>query len=469
MRSIKDARRGSDSPSGSHVNANNENNKAKTQDLFEMLRKSGVSLILKVIGSVVAFGMTYVVGRGLGTFGAGLFFLSLAIVTVASTICRLGLDPAITRFVSEAHDKRDWESINGIYARSVALVLATSSVAAICLFVAAPSICSVVFSEPLLVPVFRWMSLSIVGFALTWIHSHFFQGIDEIKLFQVFQNLGVTSVFLVALLVTFLLFTSDSLNPEMFAMCFFVACSYTALTACFIWIRKHPWFSWRGVDQGWQQVWPTILPLWLIMLLQQLSNWLPQISLGVFRQADEVGIYNAAFRVANLTSLVLLGVNSVVFPKFAALYSSGELERLKLIAQHSVRLMTFACLPFLALLMFFPGPILSLFGSGFADGALTLQIISFGQLVNVLTGSVGGLLIMTGNQDAGLQCGVASFFAMLLALVFLTPMLGATGTAIAQAVGVTVNMTLLTYACRRRLGFAPVGGLKVTLSARPRE
>ena len=203
----------------------------------------------------------------------------------------------------------------------------------------------------------------------------------------------------------------------------------------------------------------TLTPLFGLILLQQGSTWLPQISLGVFCPADEVGVYNAAFRVANLTSLVLVGVNSVVFPRFAALHASQQHDRLKGLAQASTRIMAFACVPFLAVLLLLPGVVLSLFGAGFAEGALALRIIAVGQVVNVITGSVGGLLNMTGNQSISFRCSLISFLMMTLALVCLIPRFGLIGAALAQAIGVSTNMLCLSVACRYQLGFAPIGGI----------
>lgn len=429
---------------------------AKARDLSDLLRKSGVSLILKVAGGLAAFLMTLVVGRFLGTTGAGLFFLSFAVVMVVAAICRLGFDQAITRFVSEAGAKKNWSSINGIYARAVPAVLLTSSTAAVSLFVFASTICTVVFKEPQLVPVFRWMSLSVVGVAVAWVHSHFFQGLQEIKTFQVFQNFGVTVAFLTALGLTVSFASGDVVTPETFGLCFFLGSGTVAVIAHIVWVRRHEWFTWYGNDNGWQRMWPTLMPLFGVLILQQISNWMPQIVLGVFRPAEEVGVYNAAFRLANLASLVLTGVNSVVFPKFAALHVAGESDRLQALAQSSARLMAVGCIPFLAVLMLFPSMVLGLFGNGFGDGARALQIIALGQLVNVLTGSVGGLLNMTGNQRSGLRCNLAAFAVTSIALISLTASIGFVGTAIAQALGVIVNMALLTYACRRCLGFAPI-------------
>lgn len=437
---------------------------AKAQDLAELLRKSGVSLLLKLLGGISALTVTLVSGRTLGTSGAGLFFLSLAIVTVAAAICRLGLDHAITRFVSEARERSEWQSINGMYVRAIATILVISISVSVALFLMAPTICSIVFGERQLAPVFRWMSLAISGFAITWIHSQFFQGLGEIKAFQIFQNLAVTSIFLAVLGVAVLIRPP---TPEMFGKCFLFASVCSALIAHFQWARTHPWFSWRGSTAGWQNVLPTLAPFMGMIVLQQLTNWLPQISLGVFRPAHEVGVYSASFRLANLTSLVLIGVNSVVFPKFAALYSSGELGRMKALAQSSARLMAIACLPFLSILVFLPSEILSWFGSGFADGALVLQIIALGQLVNVITGSVGGLLSMTGNQASCFRCGLVSFVTMAILLLGLTSSLGMIGTAIAQAIGVSVNMTLLSIACYRIFGFAPLRVFPIRLGSKP--
>ncbi len=427
----------------------------KAQDLADLIRKSGVSLVLKLAGGLAAFAMTLVAGRGLGAAGAGLFFLSFAVVTVVSAICRLGFDQAITRFVSEARETKNWASINGMYVRAMPTVLLTSSLAAIGLFLAASSICTSFFNEPQLAPVFRWMSLSVVGLAVAWLHSHFFQGVNEVKAYQVFQNLGVTVAFLAALGLVVALVTGDMVTPETFGFCFFLGSGTIAVIAHIVWVRKHKWFRWCGSNDGWERLWPTLTPLFGMLILQQLSNWMPQIVLGVFRPAEEVGVYNAAFRLANLASLVLVGVNSVVFPKFAALYSAGEFDRLKALAQSSTQLMAVGCIPFLAVLMFFPSLVLGLLGEGFGDGAIALQIIAFGQLVNVITGSVGGLLNMTGNQRSGLGCNLAAFAVTAIAVLGLTASIGFVGTAIAQAFGVIVNMVLLTHVCHRCLGFAP--------------
>ena len=74
---------------------------------------------------------------------------------------------------------------------------------------------------------------------------------------------------------------------------------------------------------------------------------------------------------------------------------SGNIRELKRLTVWSVRLLLAAGLPIIAVIIIFPGKILSLFGSEYTQGALVLIILAFGQLVNIMTGSVAMLLSMT--------------------------------------------------------------------------
>lgn len=430
-----------------------ENSKS---DLLDLLKKSGVSLLLKLAGGLSSFFVTFTAGRMLGTGGSGLFFLSLAVVTVASAISRLGLDQAITRFVSEAREQKAWDEINGIYVRAQATVCVTSSFISLILFTFAELICESFFDKPEMVSVFRWMSLAIVGFAITWTHARFFQGLQEIKSFQVFQNLGITICFLCFLGFSRFLLNNNLGLPATFGLLFCFASICMAATAHYAWAYTHSWFSWSGHSSSWITIRPTLPPLFGMQLMQQLNTWLPQIVLGFHFAAEEVGVYNASFRIANLTSLVLLGVNGVVYPKFASLHSSGERNRLRALAQTSAKIMTAACLPLLLMLMIWPSQILNLLGDGFSSGAVILRIMAIGQLLNVASGSVAGLLNMTGNQDLGIRCSLAAFTSLVISLLILVPLVGAMGAAISQVLGIAVSMGLFTIACHSRLGFAPL-------------
>lgn len=54
--------------------------------------------------------------------------------------------------------------------------------------------------------------------------------------------------------------------------------------------------------------------------------------------------------------------------------------------------------PVLAFMVFFPEFLMGLFGEEYKVAAPLLQILAIGQFINVITGSVGYLLNMTGHE-----------------------------------------------------------------------
>ncbi|MBA3428765.1 MAG: polysaccharide biosynthesis C-terminal domain-containing protein [Actinobacteria bacterium] len=83
--------------------------------------------------------------------------------------------------------------------------------------------------------------------------------------------------------------------------------------------------------------------------------------------------------------------------------------------------------------------VLSFFGVGFGGGETAIRIMAVGEVVNVLTGYGGLVLVMTGNER-GFTVSVVSGTIVNLALsAVLIPPLGISGAAMATATGVAVT------------------------------
>ena len=130
------------------------------------------------------------------------------------------------------------------------------------------------------------------------------------------------------------------------------------------------------------------MPLFWVMLMNLVMNWTASFLLGVWGTKSDVGIFNVAARTAQVTSFILIAVNSIAAPKFAELYNQGNKAALGRLARRSTWLMTLVASPVLLLFVLFPGRIMALFGKPFEGGAAVLGILSIGQFVNVVTGSV---------------------------------------------------------------------------------
>ena len=189
------------------------------------------------------------------------------------------------------------------------------------------------------------------------------------------------------------------------------------------------------------------------MLMSQLTQWSGQFIAGVYVPSEEVAQLAVAQRTAMLTSFILMAVNLVVAPRFAALYKQGNMEGLERLALMSVKLMVLFAIPIVAVMMFFPSFLMKLFGEGFAEGGHLLQILAVGQFVNVVTGSVGYLLSMSGHEKDLRNTVLISGPLAIIAAVALTPLWGATGSAIATALAVATQNLVAVFWVRKRLGF----------------
>ncbi len=423
----------------------------------EFIWASIVSLFLRGLGAVIAFVLSLVVARNLGAEQAGVFFLALGVMTICSTFARLGFDQPVTRLVSAALARKDYTRIHTIYWFVVLRIVFAAGIIGSVIAVLSPTLGPVLSANSEMPRTLQWMALAIIGFSVTWIHSHFFQGIEAIKLFQVAQNTGIMGAFLV---ITLLLqaagFTAWQ-NCRGYAVVFAGVCILSAVVVALIWKRCTQRFprqeSPSDVDITWYELSVVFLA---ISTLWQLYLWLPVLMLGMLSETEGVGVYHLAARTANVTSLALVGVNCVVFPKFSALFESGDLKALERLAEQSMILMVIISLPFLLLLIVFAEWVLGLSGSEFVKGAGVLRVMVLAQIANVCTGSVGGLLAMSGNQRSALWCNVWSFVLLLSLALVLIPIYSIWGAAIAQAIGLVANMVLLSWMCHRELGFSPV-------------
>ena len=94
---------------------------------------------------------------------------------------------------------------------------------------------------------------------------------------------------------------------------------------------------------------------------------------------------------------------------------------------------------------------MSIFGAAFQSGAAVVMIGAVGQIFNCAVGSVGFLLLMSGNQapadeDRGGQCGVDDWAERVL-----VPRLGIAGAAIATTITTVITNVWALISVRRML------------------
>ena len=118
----------------------------------------------------------------------------------------------------------------------------------------------------------------------------------------------------------------------------------------------------------------------------------------------------------------------------------------------SVRLLLAAGLPIIAVIIIFPEKILSLFGSVYTQGALVLIILAFGQLVNIMTGSVAMLLSMTKYERELRNMTIITALIVLPFGFYLISSFGLIGAAITTSFSIALHNLLLALSVYSKLG-----------------
>ena len=110
-------------------------------------------------------------------------------------------------------------------------------------------------------------------------------------------------------------------------------------------------------------------------------------------------------------------------------------------------------IPITTFILLVPELIMSIFGPEFTRGATVLQIICLGQVINVLAGSVGLLLSMSGHErDLRTVTLISGPIALVLPFI-LIPTYGINGAAYSTAISMITQNLIAAFLVKRRLGF----------------
>ena len=413
----------------------------------EILGGAFIAFLLKAVAAGASFGFSVLLARILGAHGAGIYFQALTLTTIAAVLGRVGLSNTLVRFTAANAAISDWGKISGLHRKSISIAFVASGFAALLLAGNSQWISEAVFSEPQLGSITRWMSLTIVPATLSYLYAHLLKGLKRIAAAISIESVTIPFVALVGTLIAV---PPGGIHAAVSV--YTVAVVLNLIFALALWRKAAPPISSISGHFDTRELLQSSVPLFLMTLVQLVNQSASTIMLGMWENSTEVGIFSAANRTSSLTSFVLIAVNSIAAPKFAALSKQGDLDALRRTAQDSAKLMALAAGLPLLLFLFFPGWIMSIFGPQFVSGKMALSILSLGQFVNVVTGSVGFLLMMSGHESV--MRNIIAFTATINVCcnAVLIPTMGLLGAAIAGAITLSLQNLLAAVMVWRLLG-----------------
>ncbi|NVK74120.1 MAG: oligosaccharide flippase family protein [Oceanospirillaceae bacterium] len=407
--------------------------------MIVILRKVAGVTGLKVLAAFLLLGFNAQITRSLGAEVAGQFFIVLMWMEILSSLSRLGVDNSVLKINSRANISNEQQS-------SFFIVSVIASVILSLLFSVSLYFYSTELGAPLLRKVSIFFTLVlIVAFTVVNITSKAMQGRGEVILSQFL--LSVATLFCFIILVNLLSIEANfSSYVEIYSLCLGLSATLSLLYFTIKYISpKIDLISSLKLYKS------SALPLYSVVIVGLIAQWIGQLTLSLNNSPQEVAIFAVASRASIIVSFLLLAVNSVVAPKYSYFWAEGDKEKLSNLIVLVNRILLLVGVTVFTLILVFSNIVMGLFGEDFETYGYILSILAFGQLVNIVTGSVGMLLIMSDHEREYRYIIVKStviFIPVTLILVF---GLGLLGAAISTALFIACKNIMCLFSVRKLL------------------
>lgn len=178
-------------------------------------------------------------------------------------------------------------------------------------------------------------------------------------------------------------------------------------------------------------------------LLRKLNSDLPILLLNQLLPgaagAEAASDYGIGRRIVSTLQAVRQSFEYVVAPYAAFRHAREEHEALAEMYAFSTRLISSLVLPLGVLLIFAADDLLYVFEKEYRLAGGVILILVLGRIVEGMTGPASALIEMIGGRALPLLNGIVGLTTLIALQVWLTPMLGPLGAAVAAAVGLNVT------------------------------
>ena len=410
-----------------------------------LLTGTALNVVGLVAGVLAALGVQVLLGHALAPGAFGLVTVAVQVAFVASAGSRFGMDMAAVRLVAIGRGAGSVDNLRSLVERCALIALTASVLVAALLAASAPLYDG--YSR-----VIALASISVPFTAVTNVYLGATRGLGQMRQTLYVFWIGQPVVWIAVAAAAVAAGGATDAAVLSYDCSWIVA----ALAARALWRREAAPYGGREASRA--EVRGALrygLPRAPAALLAQAVFWADLWVLAAFEHGNELDAYSAAARISQVLLLFLTSLSLVFSPFAADLHARGEQQRLDELFKRSTRWALTATLPLLIVLFVAADDVLHAFSARFEVGENALRILLLGQTINVATGSVGFILIMTGFTGVDLvdnALGIALLVALATAL---TAAFGIEGTATAAAVSVAGLNVLRLFQVHRRIGIQP--------------
>lgn len=432
-----------------------------------LVRGGALGIMGSVLSAALGFLLVVVVTRSLGAAASGVAFAVFALFTMASNSCKLGADTGLVRELSRLRAlgrKGDLGSV--LWVAAVPVVVATWLLACAA-WVTAPWIATITvpsFPADDVVPLIRVAALTLPFATAAMVALAATRGLGSVAPIIVVDSIAKPSVRLLLVVLA----VNAGWGVFGVTAAWLVPAGAAAVVALMLLWRllrlvrnsaiAPPGTSPTSREAMSTEFWRFATPRGFAAVIEIVGASAGVLMVSALAGSHEAGAFAAVSRFVLVGLLVKQALRFVVAPQFSALLArrrTREAEDLHRVS--TVWIAALSC-PLYVLSAVFAPLVLQLFGEDFDEGATALSVLSVAMLVNVLSGNVQTVLLMSGASAVNLGIVAVSLTANVVASLLVIPQFGVTGAAIVWGACIAFENLATVGAARLRLGIRTISG-----------
>lgn len=408
------------------------------------------------INMLLGFASKIIIVRYLSREDYGLYSLGFTIASVCMIISLLGLQAGSSRQIAFYKGGGYNSKAKGVVYGSLLIALISSISLSLILFLSTDFISATLFKSFDLSIILKIFIISIPFLVLTQIIVQIYRGFGYFMPNFLFLDILYSALFPILLLVV--IAVNYALNGVVAA---YSASAIITFTAIVIYALKRPPQDLK-VEHGipsnilWKETLSFSAPLFAITIFYQINTWSDNLMLGYFMKPSDVGLYNAALPIVYLLPMFLEAIRFFYVPVMSELYAQDKIEEIRRsFAVISKWLFAFTT-PVFLVMMFFPDTVLNiLFGAGYDDASVALQILAAGFFIHTILGPNGATLVILGKTQFAMWATLIGAIANVILNYFMIPALGINGAAIATLAALVLRNLLISGRLYQRYKMQP--------------
>jgi O-antigen/teichoic acid export membrane protein len=361
-----------------------------------ILKGSGSVFSGSMIGKVVGFTLSLVLGRGLGSVLFGKYTLGLTVLRIAQSVSTLGLQNGIVRFGAPSYERGETARVKGTFLAGGGLGVLTALAIGVALFLGSHWLAYTVFQDPAMEQVVEVFACGLPFYVLTYLLSRMARALSKMQVDVLLDSILQPAFFLV--LVGGVLAVGQGFTAALYA--FLLSTVLAAGAGIYALYRLFPpLLSSLPADLEIRSLLRFSLPIVGVTLASIGLTYTDRIMLGILSTSESVGLYQIAARLSEQLRFVLFAITAAFSPVISDLYHNDRISKLSDLYANTVRWILLTTLPAAVLLIAFAPQVMGIWGPDYRDGATLLRVLAVAHIVTAGVGTVGHMLQMSDHQD----------------------------------------------------------------------